>query len=68
MIQNDAQLQQAIGQIERLYQGLDALRGDILPKNPRNFAVLAEGPLDEIHKLQAEIDQYIGRLEKAGAA
>ena len=68
MIQSEAQLQQAIEQIERLYQGLDALRADILPKNPRNFAVLAEGPLDEIRKLQAEIDQYITRLEHAEIA
>ena len=67
MIQTDPQLQQAIEQIERLYRGLNALRADILPKNPRNFAVFAEGPLDEIHKLQAEIDQYISRLEAAPA-
>ena len=68
MIQTDAQLQQAIEQIERLYQGLDALRADVLPKNRRNFAVLAEGPLDEIRKLQADIDRYINRLEQVGAA
>jgi hypothetical protein len=68
MIQTGGQLQQAIEQIERLYHGLDALRGDILPKNPRNFALLAEGPLDEIHKLQVEIDQYISSLEQVGAA
>ena len=68
MIQTDPQLQQAIEQIERLYQGLDALRADILPKNPRNFAILAEGPLDEIRKLQAEIDRYISRLEHADIA
>ena len=67
MIQNDAQLQQAIEQIEGLYQGLDSLRADILPKNPRNFALFAEGPLDEIRKLQAEIDQYVSRLEQVGA-
>ncbi len=59
MIQTDAQLQQAIGQIERLYQGLDALRADILPKNPRNFAIFAEGPLDEIRKSQTAIDGYL---------
>jgi len=68
MIETDAQLQQAIEQIERLYQGLDALRADILPKNPRNFAVLAEGPLDEIQKLQAEIADYVTRLEQVQAA
>ncbi len=68
MIQTDAQLQQAIEQIENLYQGLNALRADILPKNPRNFAVLAEGPLDEIRKLQTEITGYINRLEQVRAA
>ena len=68
MIQTDAQLQQAIEQIERLYQGLDALRADVLPKNSRNFAVLAEGPLDEIQKLQAEIADYVDRLEQVPAA
>ena len=68
MIQNGGQLQQAIEQIERLYQGLDALRRDILHKNPRNFAVLAEGPLDEIRKLQSQIDQYVSSLEAVPAA
>jgi hypothetical protein len=66
MIQTDAQLRQAIEQIERLYQGLDALRADILQKNPRNFAVLAEGPLDEIRKLQADISDYVSGLEEVG--
>ena len=68
MITTEAQFQQAIGQIERLYQGLDALRSDVLHKNPRNFAVLAEGPLDEIRKLQTEIDRYVSGLEPASVA
>ncbi len=68
MIQNEAQLQQAIEQIGRLYDGLESLRADILPKNPRNFVLFAEGPLDEIRKLQAEIDDYVSRLEHVGAA
>ena len=67
MIQNPTQLQQAIEQIERLYRGLDSLRADILPKNPRNFAVLAEGPLDDIRKIQTEIFDYVARLEQAAA-
>jgi len=68
MIENDAQLRQAIEQIENLYHALDSLRADILPKNPRNFAVFAEGPLDEIRKLQADIDAYVTRLEAANPA
>jgi hypothetical protein len=63
MITNEAQLQQAIEQIQRLCRALDSLRMDILPKNPRNFAIMAEGPVDEIRKLQADIGAYINRLE-----
>jgi hypothetical protein len=48
MLQNDAQLQQAIEQIEQLYPVLKALRADILSKNPRKFAILAEGPCPKI--------------------
>ena len=46
---------------------LELYRADILPGNARNFAVFAEGPLDEIGKLQAEISDYVTRLEKAAA-
>lgn len=63
MITNEMQLQQAIEQIQSLCQAIDGLRKDLLPKNPRNFAILAEGPVDEIRKLQADIDGYINRLE-----
>ena len=65
-ITNDAQLQQAIEQIQTLCGAIETLRTNILPKNPKNFAVLAEGPVDEIRKLQADIDAYIQRLESAG--
>ena len=68
MIGNIEQLEQAIQQIERLYQGLDALRKDILPVNAHNFAIVAEGPLDEIRKLQAEIDRYVTGLEHVTGA
>ena len=67
MIENTEQLQQAIEQMGRMQRILDSYRADILPKNPRNFAVFAEGPLDEIRKLQAEISEYLSRLEHAGA-
>ena len=67
MITTDLQLQQAIEQIQRLCHALDSLRRDILPKNPRNFAIMAEGPVDEIRKLQADIHAYIDRLEAVDA-
>lgn len=63
MIQTEAQLQQAIEQIENLCRALNSLRAEVFPKNPRNFAILAEGPVDEIRKLQADVDDYLSRLE-----
>jgi uncharacterized protein YPO0396 len=67
MIQNEAQLQQALEQIENLCRALQTLRADVFPKNPRNFAILAEGPVDEIRKLQADVDDYLTRLESLSA-
>jgi hypothetical protein len=67
MIENTDQLIQAIEQMGRMQRMLESFRRDILPKNPKNFALFAEGPVDEIGKLQAEIDDYIIRLENSGS-
>ena len=68
MIEDTEQLQQALEQMGRMQRILDSFRADILPKNPRNFAVFAEGPLDEIRKLQTEISEYLRHLKHLGAA
>ncbi len=68
MIENTEQLQQALEQMGRMQRTLESYHAEILSQNPRNFAVFAEGPLDEIRKLQAEISDYLARLEKAPAA
>jgi len=67
-IRNQAQLQQAIEQIQNLCRAIDSLRTDIFPKNPKNFAIMAEGPVDEMRKLQADIDAYIQHLETSGTS
>jgi hypothetical protein len=67
MIETTEQLEQAIAQMGRMQRILESYRADILPGNARNFAVFAEGPLHEIGKLQAEISDYVTRLEKAAA-
>jgi hypothetical protein len=58
MIRNDEEFLQTLEQLERMYQALASLRRDILPKNRRNFAVLAEGPLDYIRQFHEELEQY----------
>jgi hypothetical protein len=67
MIQTEAQLRQAIEQMARLCGALEDLRADVFAKNPKNFAILAEGPVDEMRKLQTEIEDYVNRLEKPAA-
>ena len=67
MIQNEAQLRQALEQIQNLCAAVDSLRAELFPKNPRNFAVLAEGPLEQVRQLQAQVDEYVRRLEAAPA-
>jgi hypothetical protein len=67
MIETEAQLQQAFDQIENLCRAVQSLRADVFPRNPRNFAVLAEGPVDEIRKLQVDVDNYLSRLEGISA-
>ncbi|MGH7962284.1 MAG: hypothetical protein ACRERD_10755, partial [Candidatus Binatia bacterium] len=66
MIDTAEQLYQAIEQMGRMQRILESYRDELLTKNPRNFALLAEGPLEQLRQLQAQIDEYIQRLEAAG--
>ena len=63
MISTDEQLQQAYEAMGDLYQVLASYRRKILPVNPANYAIIAQGPLEEIRKIQAEIDAYLGLSE-----
>jgi hypothetical protein len=59
-ITNEAQLQQTLEQIGRLYGIIASLRAEFEAASPENFAVFAEGPLDALRELQAEVDEYVG--------
>lgn len=48
MVSVAAQLGQAIEQMGRMQRILESYRNKILSKNPRNFALLAEGPLEQL--------------------
>ena len=60
MIENDEQFQLTFEQLGRMYDALLAMRKNILPANPRKYEVFAEGFVDQICELQAEIDAYLG--------
>jgi hypothetical protein len=63
MIETAEQLYQAIEQMGRMQRVLESYRNEILTKNPRNFALLAEGPLEQLRQLQGQIDDYLQRVE-----
>ena len=61
-------LEQTVEQLERMNTALSALRRELLPRQPRKFAILAEGPLEEISRLRDEIEHLTGTLAAAEAA
>jgi len=66
MIDTVEQLYQAIEQMGRMQRILESYRNEILSKNPRNFALLAEGPLEQLRQLQMQIDEHLQRVEADG--
>ena len=64
----EANLDQTVEQLERMNAALIALRRELLPGQPRKFAILAEGPLEEIRRLRDEIEHLTGNLAAAEAA
>jgi hypothetical protein len=61
-----ATLNQTVEQLLRLNTALAALRSELLPGQPRKFAILAEGPLEDMRRLQEEIQQLTSAIA-AGA-
>ena len=63
-----ARLAKSIEQLQLMNGALEILRNDVLTKNPRLFSVMAEGPLEEIRRLHAEIQQQTEALMAVPAA
>jgi hypothetical protein len=59
MKNTQASLAQTVEQLEKMNEALGSLRRELLPSQPRKFAILAEGPLQEIRRLQQEIEQLM---------
>ena len=68
MIETIEQLGQAIEQMGRMQRILESYRTEVLVKNPRNFAMLAEGPLEQLRQLQAQVEEYVQQWETVGSA
>ncbi len=59
-IHDDRALAKAHEALGNLHRALASLRSETAESSPGAFAVLAEGPLHEIHRIQSEIEAYTG--------
>ena len=67
-MKTEAILTQTVEQLEKMNEALVALRRELLPGHPKKFAILAEGPLEDIRRLQVEIEQLTASLTAAPTA
>ena len=62
MTKDEAILAQTIEQLELMNRVLEHLRTEVLPRNAKMFALMAEGPLDEMRRLQDQIEQLTEKI------
>lgn len=68
MSKETERLAQTIEMLELMNDALRHLREEVLPKNPRMFALMAEGPLDEMRRLQLQIEKLTAELAAPATA
>ncbi|HXP59855.1 MAG TPA: hypothetical protein VN829_05140 [Dongiaceae bacterium] len=68
MNKTEAILTQTVEQLERMNEALAALRRELLPGQPRKLAILAEGPLEDMRRLQGEIEQLTAEIAAGSPA
>lgn len=60
-IQNDEQLATQRELLALVESIVESWKKKLLPHNPKNFAIYAEGAIEQAEKLRAEIDEYLER-------
>lgn len=64
-MKTEAILTQTMEQLQRMNEALAALRRELLPSQPKKFAILAEGPLEEMRWLQSEVELLTTQIATA---
>jgi hypothetical protein len=59
MIESDEELAIWRKQLALVESIVESWKRELLPHNPKNFAIYAEGAIEEAEKLRAEIDAYL---------
>jgi hypothetical protein len=65
LMKTEAILTQTMEQLEHMNEALAALRRELLPGQPKKFALLAEGPLEEMRRLQTEVELLTTQIATA---
>jgi hypothetical protein len=68
MNKTEAILTQTVEQLERMNEALADLRRELLPGQPRKFAILAEGSLEDMRRLQGEIERLTAKITASSPA
>lgn len=68
MNKTEAILNQTVEQLERMNEALATLRRELLPAQPKKFAILAEGPLEDMRRLQDELEQLTAEIAAGSPA
>ena len=67
MNKTESILNQTVEQLERLNEARSALRRELLPGQPKKFAILAESPLEDMRRLQTEIERLTAEIAASPA-
>lgn len=65
MITSEKQLQRTLHWIEVFKSSLESLKKEVLPQSRQWYKLMAEGPEEEIKRLQSDVDDYLARKETA---
>lgn len=61
MIEDDEELAIYRKQLALVEQIVESWQRELLPHNPKNFAIYAEGAIDQADILRAEIEAYLAK-------
>ena len=61
----EAILTQTVKQLESMNEAIVSSRRELLPGQPKKFAILAESPLEDLRRLQLELEQLTAQIATA---
>jgi hypothetical protein len=65
---NMVRIRVTIDRIKGMAKALDSLCDDLMVRNPKLFAILAESPLEELRRMRDELDQLLEPLKHSSEA